>query len=301
MHALVTGATGFVGRHLLAHLDQPTVLSRNALKAKRLLSEFGARAFSWDAQKELPPPEAFEGVEVVFHLAGEPAAQGRWTRMKKACLRESRVSGTRNLVQALQSLEQKPRTLVSASAVGYYGDRGGESLGEDAAPGDDFLSELCVAWEEESQKAADAGIRVVNPRIGLVLGKNGGALAKMLTPFRLGLGSPLGRGRQWMPWIHIDDLIGVMLYAAQCEQVSGPINATAPNPVTNREFTRSLGRALHRPTVFPSVPGFVLKAAFGEFASVLLASQRAIPRAIQTAGYEFTHLQLDEALQSILE
>lgn len=301
MRALVTGATGFVGRCLLSQLDRPAVLSRDAAKAERLLSDCGVNVFPWDARNEPPPAEAFEGVEAVFHLAGESVARGRWTRAKKERLRESRVSGTRNLVQTLLGLEQKPRTLISASAVGYYGDRGDESLKEDAAPGDGFLSEICVAWEQESQKATDAGIRVVNPRIGLVLGKDGGALAKMLTPFKLGLGSPLGHGRQWMSWIHIDDLIGVMLHVAQCEEVSGPINATAPNPVTNREFTKALGRALRRPTVFPSVPGFVLRAGLGEFASVLLASQKAIPRAVQAAGYEFAHPQLGEALAQILE
>lgn len=301
MRALVTGATGFVGGHLLARLDRPTVLSRDAPEAERVLSEFGVRAFSWDAQNELPPAEAFEGVEAVFHLAGEPVARGRWTRAKKARLRESRVSGTRNLVQTLLKLEPKPRTLVSASAVGYYGDRGDESLDECAEPGADFLSKISVAWEEESRKAIEAGIRVVNPRIGIVLGKNGGALAKMLPPFKLGLGSPLGDGRQWMPWIHIDDLIGIMLHAAQCEELSGPVNATAPNPVTNREFTKALGRVLRRPTFLPSVPGFVLRAAMGEFASVLLASQKAIPRAVQAAGYDFAHPQLDEALRSIVE
>jgi len=272
------------------------VLSRDRSKAERLLSEFGARAFSWDAQSEPAPPEAFEGVEAVFHLAGESVAEGRWTHAKKLRLRESRVSGTRNLVRTLVGLEKKPKTLVSASAIGYYGDRGDEILEESAAPGEGFLAEICVAWEGEARKATDAGIRVVNPRIGLVLGKDGGALAKMSTPFKLGLGSPLGHGRQWMSWIHIDDLVGMMLYAAQCEQISGPINATAPNPATNRDFTKALGRTLRRPTVFPSVPGFALKAALGEFASVLLASQKVVPRAIQAAGYEFAYPQLDEAL-----
>jgi len=301
MQALVTGATGFVGKHLLAQLHRPAVLSRDVLKAERVLSSFGVRAFSWDAENEPPCPDAFEGVEVVFHLAGEPVTRGRWTPAKKDRLRESRVNGTRHLVQTLLGLEPKPRALISASAVGYYGDRGDESLDEDAEPGEGFLSEICVAWEEESRKATDAGIRVVNPRIGLVLGKDGGALAKMLTPFKLGLGSPLGHGRQWMPWIHIDDLIGVMLYAARCDELSGPCNATAPNPVTNRDFTKALGRALRRPTVFPSVPGFVLRAAMGEFASVLLGSQKAVPQAIQAAGYEFVHPKLDEALQKIFE
>ncbi|MBC8869174.1 MAG: TIGR01777 family protein [Planctomycetes bacterium] len=301
MRALVTGATGFVGRHLLAQLERPIVLSRDGARAERLLAEYAVRAFSWDAQNEPAPAQAFEDVEVVFHLAGEPVAQGRWTRAKKARLRDSRVTGTRNLVRTLAKLEHKPRTLISASAVGYYSDRGDETLDESASPGKDFLAEICVAWEEESQKAADAGIRVVNLRIGIVLGSGGGALAKMLTPFKFGLGSSLGHGRQWMSWIHLDDLIGIMLFAARCDQIRGPINATAPNPVTNRQFTKALGKALRRPTVLPSVPGIVLRLGMGEFASVLLASQKAIPRAAQAAGYEFVHSQLEEALQDILD
>ena len=301
MRALVTGATGFVGRHLLAQLERPIVLSRDGARAERLLAEYAVRAFSWDAQNEPAPAQAFEDVEVVFHLAGEPVAQGRWTRAKKARLRDSRVTGTRNLVRTLAKLEHKPRTLISASAVGYYSDRGDETLDESASPGKDFLAEICVAWEEESQKAADAGIRVVNLRIGIVLGSGGGALAKMLTPFKFGLGSPLGHGRQWMSWIHLDDLIGMMLFAARCDQIRGPINATAPNPVTNRQFTKALGKALRRPTILPSVPGVVLRLGMGEFASVLIASQKAIPGAAQTAGYEFVHSQLDEALQDILD
>ena len=301
MRALVTGATGFVGRHLLAQLERPIVLSRDGARAERLLAEYAVRAFSWDAQNEPAPAQAFEDVEVVFHLAGEPVAQGRWTRAKKARLRDSRVTGTRNLVRTLAKLEHKPRTLISASAVGYYSDRGDETLDESASPGKDFLAEICVAWEEESQKAADAGIRVVNLRIGIVLGSGGGALAKMLTPFKFGLGSSLGHGRQWMSWLHLDDLIGIMLFAARCDQIRGPINATAPNPVTNRQFTKALGKALRRPTVLPSVPGIVLRLGMGEFASVLLASQKAIPRAAQAAGYEFVHSQLEEALQDILD
>ena len=301
MRALVTGATGFVGRHLLAQLERPIVLSRDGARAERLLAEYAVRAFSWDAQNEPAPAQAFEDVEVVFHLAGEPVAQGRWTRAKKARLRDSRVTGTRNLVRTLAKLEHKPRTLISASAVGYYSDRGDETLDESASPGKDFLAEICVAWEEESQKAADAGIRVVNLRIGIVLGSGGGALAKMLTPFKFGLGSPLGHGRQWMSWIHLDDLIGMMLFAARCDQIRGPINATAPNPVTNRQFTKALGRALRRPTILPSVPAVVLRLGMGEFARVLLASQKAIPSAAQTAGYEFVHSELEGALKDILD
>ena len=301
MRALVTGATGFVGRRLLSQLERPIVLSRDGVRAERLLAEYAVRTFSWDAQNEPAPAQAFEDVDVVFHLAGEPVAQGRWTQAKKARLRDSRVTGTRNLVETLSKLEHKPKALISASAVGYYSDRGDEILDESASPGEDFLAEICVAWEEESQKAADAGIRVVNLRIGIVLGSGGGALAKMLTPFKFGLGSPLGHGRQWMSWIHLDDLIGMMLFAARCDQIRGPINATAPNPVTNRQFTKALGKALRRPTILPSVPGVVLRLGMGEFASVLIASQKAIPGAAQTAGYEFVHSQLDEALQDILD
>jgi uncharacterized protein (TIGR01777 family) len=301
MRALITGATGFVGKRLLHRLDEPAVvLSRNAAKAEKSLAAFNVKAFNWDAENQAAPAEAFDGVDVVFHLAGEPVAEGRWTKEKKRRLRESRVEGTRNLVQTLNQLPKKPRVLISASAVGYYGDRGDEVLTEDAPPREDFLGEICMAWERESHAARQAGIRVVNPRIGIVLGEKGGALGKMLLPFKMGVGSPLGSGKQYMPWIHIDDLVSLMLFAAERESISGPLNATAPHPVTNSEFTKTLGKVLRRPTFMPAPPAFMLKILIGEFADVLLQSQNAVPKRALDAGFQFHYRDLEPALREIL-
>ena len=300
MHALVTGATGFVGRRLLQRLERPVVLSRGAEQTRKRLDPLVGDVYAWRPHEEPAPVEAFDDVEVVFHLAGEPVAEGRWTAAKRERIRESRVVGTRNLVQALSSLGRKPKLLVSASAVGYYGSRSDELLTEATEPRDDFLAETCVAWEAEAAKARGLGIRVVTVRVGIVLGRGGGALAKMLTPFKLGLGSPLGSGWQWMPWIHIDDLVGIMLHAARHSQLDGPMNGTAPNPVTNRQFTRSLGRVLGRPTFLPPVPGVVLRVMMGQFGSVLLTSQRVIPQAALDGGYEFQYAELEAALVAIL-
>jgi len=300
MRAIVTGATGLVGSKLLSRLDHPAVLSRDAAQAAATLGRDAATIFEWDPQREPAPAEAFQNVDVVFHLAGESVAEGRWTAEKKARIRDSRVLGTRNLVATLRQLERPPRVLISASAVGYYGDRGDEILDETSSPGDDFLAQVSVDWEREALAAGEAGIRVVTMRTGIVLSKDGGALAKMLTPFRLGLGSPLGSGRQWVPWIHIDDLVGLLLLAAERDDLQGPLNATVPTPVTNREFTKALGRAVHRPTFLPAVPEIVLRLGLGEFAGALLASIRAVPRRAEAAGYQFSHPRLDEALRDLL-
>src|SRR5262245_58142324 len=246
MRALVTGGTGFVGKRLLAKLQNPVVLTRNAAKAQKQLDRVGARAVGCDLPSAPPPETAFDGIDTVIHLAGEPVAEGRWTERKKALIKDSRIIGTRNLVAALRSLTVKPQVLISASAVGYYGSRGDEELDEQSAPGNDFLAEVCIAWEREAAAACEFGVRVVSIRIGVVLGEKGGALAKMLTPFYLGLGSPLGTGNQYMPWIHIDDLVELMLFAARETNISGPLNGVAPNPVTNREFTKVLGHVLSR-------------------------------------------------------
>jgi uncharacterized protein (TIGR01777 family) len=299
MQALVTGATGFVGRHLLRRLEQPVVLSRDATKARRELADYQVRPFPWQPENQ-PPAEAFAGIDTVFHLAGDPVAKGRWNAAKKARIRDSRVVGTRNLVAGLARLSERPRVLVCASAVGYYGSRGEVALTEGTSPGSDFLAQVCVDWEREALTARNLGIRVVPIRIGIVLGPAGGALAQMLPPFRAGLGSPLGSGRQYMPWIHIDDLVELMLFVAGRDNVNGPLNGVAPTPVTNREFTHALGRALHRPTFLPAVPAFALKALLGEFAEVLLASQRVIPQAATNAGFTFRHPQLQPAFAAIL-
>ena len=297
MRALVTGGTGFIGRRLVNNLDRPVVLSRNPERAKKLLGE--VEVHRWEHPGALPPEAAFEQVEVVFHLAGEPIAAGRWTEARKERIRESRVRGTRSLVTAIELLRQRPRVLVSGSAVGYYGDRGEELLEESATPGSDFLSQVCGAWEAEANRAASLGLRVVTPRTGIVLGQGGGALAKMLPPFKLGLGGRLSSGRQWMPWIHMDDLVGLLLHAAEKSEISGGMNAVSPTPVTNKEFTRTLASVLWRPAIFP-VPALALRLVFGELASVLLSSQRVVPRVAGQTGYRFRYAALTEALRAIL-
>jgi uncharacterized protein len=306
MHALVTGATGFVGRRLLAKLQQPVVLSRNKEKAAKELakakelSQTVARVFAWDPMKGPPPADSLIGVDTTFHLAGEPVAAGRWTEKKKARILDSRVIGTRNLVEGLRGLPLKPKVLVSASAVGYYGSRGDLGLDERAPPGNDFLAEVCLGWEREALAARELGIRVVLVRIGIVLGERGGALSKMLTPFYLGLGSPLGDGRQYMPWIHIDDLVELLLFAARERTLDGPINGVAPHAVTNLEFTKILGRVLGRPTFMPAVPPIALKVLIGDFGKVLLDSQRAVPTAALAAGFAFRFPELEPALKEVL-
>ncbi len=298
MRALVTGATGFLGRRLVKRLGRPVVLSRDPGLVRRVLGE-DVEAFRWDPQGGPAPVEALRDVDTVFHLAGEPIAEGRWSAAKKDRIKDSRVLGTRNLVTAIESLSPRPRVLVSASAVGYYGDRGDETLDESAAPGGDFLAEVCQSWEAEANRASTLGVRVVTPRNGIVLDRAGGALAKMLTPFKLGLGGRLGSGRQWMPWIHLDDLIGMLLHAVEKNEISGAMNAVGPAPVTNREFTRTLASVLERPAIFP-VPAPALRLAFGELASVLLGSQRVVPRVAEKTGYHFLFPDLVSALRAAL-
>lgn len=297
MRALITGATGFIGRRLLEHIDEPVVLSRDPASAKQKLGK--VEAFAWDLMSGPPSAEAFRDVSAVFHLAGEPVAEGRWNADKKRRIMESRKIGTANLVKGLEQLSRRPPVLVSASAVGYYGSRGDEVLDESSPPGHDFLADVCKEWELAAQRATNFGMRVVNPRIGIVLGAGGGALGKMLLPFKLGLGGRLASGKQWMPWIQLDDLVGLFLHAAMHPEVGGPMNAVAPNPVINREFTRELAAAVHRPAIFP-VPGAMLNLAVGEFAQVLLASQRVVPRVAERTGYQFRYPELSGALQAIL-
>lgn len=299
MKALVTGATGFVGPRLLRLLDQPTVLTRNPERAAASIGHLAGRFVHWDPMEGPPPPEAFEGIDVVFHLAGESVAEGRWTPQQKNKIRDSRVIGTRHLVAGMTRTEAGPQALISASAVGYYGDRGDEELTESAPPADDFLADVCIAWEKEAAAAADRGIRVVTARTGIVLGAGGGALGKMLTPFRLGAGGPLGSGKQWMPWVHVADLARLYVHAAETSTVAGPMNAVAPNPVRNSEFTKTLAKQLRRPAFLPA-PYFGLRLAFGEFAQVLFASQRVLPKVALESGFVFQYPLLAEALRDIL-
>jgi len=300
MKALVTGATGFVGPRLLRLLDKPVVVSRNPDRARQSIGHLAGRIVRWDPMEGPPPPEAFEGIDVVYHLAGESVAGARWTTAQKARIRDSRVVGTRHLVQGIAQAATKPATLVSASAVGYYGSRGDEELTESASPADDFLARVCVEWEQEAMAAARLGVRVVTARTGIVLGSgSGGALAKMLTPFKLGAGGPLGNGRQWMPWIHVADLARLYVHAADHGEIRGPMNSVAPNPVRNSEFTKALGRQLHRPAFMPA-PYLGLRIVFGEFAQVLFASQRVIPRVALDTGFTFQFPDITSALREIL-
>ena len=299
MKALVTGASGFVGTRLLRLLQGPVVLSRDPDRAVRSIGHLASRIVRWDPAVGPPPPDAFEGIDTVFHLAGESVAEGRWTAAQKARIRDSRVIGTRHLVQGIAAAARKPAVLVSASAVGYYGNRGDDELTESAPPADDFLATVCVAWEREAEAAAAAGVRVVTARTGIVLGAGGGALAKMLTPFRLGAGGPLGNGRQWMPWIHVADLARLYLHAAEQTAIRGPMNAVAPHPVRNTEFTKALARQLRRPAFMPA-PYIGLRIVFGEFAQVLFASQRVIPRVALDTGFRFQFPEIAEALREIL-
>jgi len=295
MRALVTGATGFIGRRLVARLGDPVVLSRAPDAARRALG--GVRALAWDPEAGPPPAAAFDGVDAVFHLAGEPVAGGRWTADRKARIRSSRERGTRNLVAGMRAAGRQPAVLVSASAVGYYGDRGDRELDESAPPGDGFLADVCRAWEAEAAAAREAGIRVASVRIGIVLGEDGGALGRLLPLFRAGLGGTLGSGRQWMPWVHADDVVGLMLHAAAA--LDGPVNAVAPGIVTNREFTRALAAALGRPAFLP-VPSLALRVALGEFGASLVHSQRVVPAVALASGYAFARPSLRDALEAVV-
>jgi hypothetical protein len=243
----------------------------------------------------LAPTAAFADVEAVFHLAGEPVAQGRWTAAKKRRIRDSRVLGTRNLVTSIGNMLPRPRVLICASATGYYGDRGAELLDESSPSGQGFLAEVCRAWEAEALEAEKHGVRVVLARLGVVLAPRGGALERMLLPFRLGLGGKLGSGQQWMSWIHVDDAVGLLLHAAERKDVRGPINLVSPTPVSNQDFTRELARALGRPALF-AVPRLALNLALGEVSDVLLESQRVVPKLARQSGYAFAYPELGPAL-----
>jgi uncharacterized protein len=284
MNITVTGATGFIGRYLVQSL------ARDGHSVRAL-----SRA-AWDVLAGEPPAESLAKADAVVHLAGAPVAQ-RWTRGAKKKIRASRVQGTHHLVTALSTLSGRPEALVCASAIGIYGDRGDEVLTEASPIATGFLADVCHEWEQEADLAEALGVRVVKLRFGIALGRKGGALEKMLPPFRAFVGGKVGTGSQWMSWIHIADIVGLIRHAIE-HPVSGVMNATAPNPVRNREFARELGAALHRPAIFP-VPALALRVFLGEMASVLLASQRVLPKVAESTGYDFAFPDLGHALRDL--
>jgi uncharacterized protein (TIGR01777 family) len=259
----------------------------------------GVKLSAWEPVRGEPPAESLGEADAVIHLAGEAVSQ-RWTDEAKRRIRDSRVMGTRNLVQALGKLSPRPEALICASGVGYYGSRGDEILTEASGPGTDYLADVCKAWEDEARGAEALGMRVVRVRIGLVLDPKGGALERMLPPFRMGVGGKMGNGRQWMSWVHIQDVVEMFRFAAENTGVRGALNGTAPNPVVNADFTRALASALRRPALFPA-PEFAMHLVFGEMASLLFASQRALPKEAEAAGFAFRYPQLAGALADLLK
>jgi uncharacterized protein (TIGR01777 family) len=295
----LTGATGFVGSRIVDALrargDDVTVLSRDADRARERL---GVETFAWDGESGPAPAEALAGRDVVVHLAGEPVAQ-RWNASVKDKIRDSRERGTNRLVAGLASADPRPGQLVCASACAYYGAHGAEVVDETTAAASDWLADVCVRWEREADVAAQLGMRVTRVRTGITLDAGSGALASMLLPFKLGVGGPLAGGRQYLAWIHRDDLIGMYMCAIDAPAFSGPINASAPTPVTNRDFSRALGRALHRPAVMP-VPGAVAKLMVGEVANYAVTGVRMVPGRAGELGYEFLYPEIEGALADVL-
>lgn len=301
MRVLVTGASGTIGQALcdalFARGDDVVGLTRNPGSARAANPRVGWH--KWEPTLERPDPVAFEGVDGVVHLLGERIDQ-RWTEEAKERIMESRRQGTHNLVQTIAGLESPPKVLVSQSAVGYYGDRGDEEVDESDGPGSTFDSEVVKAWEAAAHEVEPTGVRLAIIRTGQVLSAEGGMLKEMLPPFKLGVGGPLAGGSQYLAWIHIDDEIGILLWALDNENVSGVVNASSPNPATNKEFSKALGRALNRPAIMP-VPGLVLDAKFGkEFGQVLRGGARVIPKRTLELGYQFSFPALDDALRDLL-
>jgi uncharacterized protein (TIGR01777 family) len=293
MTVAITGGSGFIGGRLVDALrnqgDDVIPFSRKARP--------GSNSVQWDPTSGPPPADAIERADAFIHLAGEPVAQ-IWTAGAKERIRQSRVAGTRHVVDGIAAAANKPKVLVCASAIGYYGFRGDEILTEESAPGSGFLPDVCIEWEREADRAAEFGVRVVKLRIGIVLGKGGGALERMVPVFKVGLGGTLGSGDQWMSWIHVDDVIGLILHALH-EPVNGALNVVGPNPVRNAEFTRALGKALVRPAFIP-VPGFAVKLLAGDMSQIVLGSQRVLPKVAEVTGYRFRYAHVETALKAAL-
>jgi uncharacterized protein (TIGR01777 family) len=296
MRILITGSNGLIGRALIPFLATG---GHDVVTLTRSKTQATSHRISWDPEAGILNKDDMEGFNAVVHLAGESIV-GRWTPAKRARILESRAKGTGLLCETLAELRNRPNVLVSASAVGYYGDRGDEMLDEESSAGSLFLSTVAKAWEDSTAPAKNAGIRVVNLRIGFVLSKDGGGLATMLLPFKLGIGGRVGSGRQYLSWIAIDDLVGAISHAILADSLSGPVNAVAPNPVTNQEFTKTLGSVLRRPTIFP-LPAFAARMVMGQMANeLLLASARVKPSRLLAVGYEFRFPELEDALRYVL-
>lgn len=297
MKIIVTGASGLIGSALAPVLTGAGHTVITMVRGKPA----GPNEVYWNIDTREIDTEGLEGADAVVHLAGDPIASEKWTPERKFLIRESRIKGTTILSQALAKLQHKPKTFVVASAIGYYGDRPGETVNERSAPGLDWLSHICRDWESASDVAADAGIRVVLGRFGIVLSPKGGALERMLTPFKLGVGGKFGSGSHYMSWISIDDAARAIVHVLENESIRGPVNIVAPNPVSNAEFTSTLGKVLGRPT-FMSVPGFALRMVFGEMADrLLLTDQRVEPQILAETGFSYEHPRLEEALRHVLE
>jgi uncharacterized protein (TIGR01777 family) len=306
LRVTVTGASGLIGAALLAALSERgahvTVLSRAPERTRARLPRAGAgsevEVIAWEPSGEPAPEHALAGRDAVVHLAGEPVAQ-RWSARAKRAIRDSRVTGTANLVAGIERSEPRPPVLVSSSAVGIYGPHGEEPLDEETPPGVDFLASTCIAWEAAASRVRELGVRAVQIRTGVVLDRHAGALAKMLPAFRLGLGGPVAGGRQYISWIHTSDVVGLMLAALADERWSGPFNATAPDPVSNRELSKALGRVLGRPAFAP-VPGFALRVRYGAMAEIITTGARVLPAKALVLGYEFAYPELEPALRAAL-
>jgi uncharacterized protein (TIGR01777 family) len=297
MKVLITGSTGLLGTELQRSFTEKgyelLLASRNEPQDDQHIQ--------WSIEDGFAGPEKLEGVDVVVHLAGENVSGLRWTDEKKKAIHESRVLGTRNVVNAISKLKQKPKVFIAASAIGFYGERGDEECTESSAAGDNFLAGVCSEWEAESRRAEDAGIRTVLLRTGIVLSKDGGALATMLTPFKLGVGGVVGSGKQWMSWISMDDEIAVINFAIENQNLRGAVNAVSPNPVTNHDFTKTLGDVLYRPTFLP-LPEFAVSMIFGEMGdALLLASTKVLPKRLEDAGFEFKYPDLRPAIEHAVE
>jgi len=298
MKIAVTGATGLIGRELIGALTRDGIEVIALSRRVRMTSRPIQTAF-WDPANGQLDASVLEGADAIVHLAGETISN-RWTRAQKQRIRRSRVEGTRLVVEASKKLTQPPRVFVAASAIGFYGDRGDDEIDEISTPGSGFLPEVCQDWEAEAARAQDFGARTASLRIGVVLSTKGGALAKMLLPFKMAFGGPMGSGRQWISWVHIDDVVGAIRFVLNHDDLRGPVNTTGPHPVRQAEFAKELGRTLRRPALTPA-PGFALRLILGEMAqSLLLEGQKVLPRRLEEAGYTFQYPTLPEALANII-